>query len=449
MSAPSVVEMAAEAPAPRRVSGSLGRRLVLATLAFCFVFTLVTVGIRSLTAWRDNLKTMTAELLLIDQVFQRTLSKAVWEMDRETLKTQLDSVAQAAPLGRFELRIEREGRPPEIFEHRRAAQSGSLRAPSLHRTLSYEPYPGASETVGELTLDGDGGVLWLRLQGEVANIIVTQLIQSLLLAGLIMWMFNRSVTVHVRHIAHHLGQLSPENLEQTLQLKRRAEHDDELSLLQDGVNGLQDKLSSHLELQQRHEHELAANRDQLAELVDARTSELRTANSRLEELSRSDPLTGLANRRHLDEVKDVEFRRALRAKLPLTVLMCDVDFFKHYNDTYGHAMGDQCLQALGEILRRVFARAGELVVRIGGEEFAVLLPGSDATSARTSAQQALELLAAHAIPHASSAIAPYVTLSVGLAQLDPETMDSFDQLLQRADQALYRAKRLGRNRITD
>ena len=449
MPAPSAIEIAADAPAPSHISGSLGRRLVLATLAFCFVFTLITVGIRSLTAWRDNLKTMTAELLLIDQVFQRTLSKAVWEMDRETLKTQLDSVAQVAPLGRFELRIEREGRAPEVFVHQRAAPSGSLRAPSLHRTLTYEPYPGASETLGKLTLGGDGQVLWQRLQGEIANIIVTQVIQSLLLAGLIMWMFNRSVTVHVQHIARHLGQLSPENLGQTLQLDRPPVHDDELSLLQAGVNSLQDKLSTYLELQQQHEHELAANRDQLVELVDERTSELRTANTRLEELSRSDPLTGLANRRHFDDVKDVEFRRALRAKLPLTVLMCDVDFFKQYNDTYGHAMGDQCLQEIADILRSVFARAGELVVRVGGEEFAVLLPGSNAASARTSAQQALELLAVRAIPHASSSVAPCVSISVGLAQLDPETMDSFDQLLQRADQALYRAKSLGRNRITD
>ena len=173
MVAPADIEIAGAVPTPARRTGSLGRRLVLATLAFCVIFTLVTVSVRTWTAWRDNLATMTAELTLIDQVFQRTLSKAVWEMDRETLKTQLDSVALVAPLGRFELRIQREGRAPEVFEHQRAGQSDSLRAPSLHRMLTYEPYPGAIETVGELTLGGDEGVLWQRLQGEMANIIVT------------------------------------------------------------------------------------------------------------------------------------------------------------------------------------------------------------------------------------------------------------------------------------
>lgn len=449
MVAPADIEIAETTASPAPRTGSLGRRLVLATLAFCVVFTLITVGVRTWTAWRDNLATMNAELLLIDQVFQRTLSKAVWEMDRETLKTQLDSVALVAPLGRFELRIQHVGRAPVVFEHQRAGLPDSQRAPSLHRMLTYEPYPGATETVGELTLGGDERVLWQRLQGEMANIIVTQVIQSLLLAGLIMWMFNRSVTVHVQQIARHLGRLSPENLNQPLHLDRSALHNDELSLLQAGVNSLQGKLSTYLELQHQHEHDLAMNRDHLADLVEERTSELRAANSRLEELSRSDPLTGLANRRHFDEIKDLEFRRALRLGQPLTVLMCDVDFFKLYNDTYGHVMGDQCLHVVAEILKKVFARAGELAVRVGGEEFAVLLPGTDAINAHKTAQQVLQLLAARAVPHASSSVVPYVTVSIGVAQLDPETMDSFDQLLQRADQALYRAKSRGRNRITD
>jgi diguanylate cyclase (GGDEF)-like protein len=434
---------------PTRRTGSLGRRLVLATLAFCLVFTLLTVGVRTWTAWRENLATMTTELTLIDQVFQRTLAKAIWEMDRETLQTQLDSVAQVTPVGQFELRILRDGRPPEILKHEHDGQSASLRAPSLFRSLTYEPYPGASETVGELTLVGNERVLLQRLLGEVVDIVVTQVIQSLLLAGLIMWMFNRSVTLHVQHIARHLGKLSPANLRQTLRLNRAAALDDELSLLETGVNDLQGNLSNYFDRQQQNERDLAAHRDHLAELVDARTAELRAANARLEDLARSDPLTGLANRRQFDEVKEIEFRRALRLGQPLTVLMCDVDFFKRYNDTYGHAMGDQCLKMVAESLCYVFARAGELVARIGGEEFAVLLPGTDALNARRSAEQLRQELATRDVAHASSSVAPHVTVSVGVAQLDPESMDSFDQLLHRADQALYRAKSQGRNQIAE
>lgn len=434
---------------PVRPSRSLGRRMVLATLAFCLLFTVATVTVRTWSAWSGNLAAMTAELSLIDQVFQRTLSKAIWELDREALQTQLDSVAHVAPVRHVTLRILRPGRAPEILQRQRGARSDWLLAPSLHRTLIYEPYPGASENVGELTLNGDERVLWQRLQHEVANIVATQIIQSLLLAGLIMWMFNRSVTVHVQHIARHLGEVSPINLCQTLRLNRPALRDDELSLLEAGVNALQSKLAAYLDRQGQNERDLAAHRDHLAEMVDERTAELRAANLRLEEQSRSDPLTGLANRRHFDEIKEAEFRRALRLGQPLSVLMCDVDFFKLYNDTYGHAMGDQCLQVVAETLTSVFARAGELVARIGGEEFAVLLPGSDAEHAHSAAERLRQRLAAQAVAHSASSVAPHVTLSIGVAQLEPDTMDSFYLLLQRADQALYRAKNLGRNRIAD
>lgn len=430
-------------------TGSLGRRLVLATLAFCLIFTLLTVAVRTWSAWHTNLAAMTSELTLIDQVFQRTLSKAIWEMDRESLQTQLDSVSQVSAVGGVELRILRAGREPEVMTLKRQAQPPSNLAPALQRILKYEPYEGASETVGELTLQGDERVLWQRLLGEVASIVVTQIIQSLLLAGLIMWMFNRSVTVHVQHIARYLSQLSPANLKQTLRLERSVTRRDELSLLEAGVNDLQDKLSTYLDRQKRDEHDLAAHRDRLAELVEERTVELREANSRLEELSRSDPLTGLANRRHFDELKEVEFRRAQRLGQPLSVLMCDVDFFKLYNDTYGHALGDQCLKGVAETMNSVFARAGELVARIGGEEFAVLLPGSDSSNAHKAAERLRQSIAARAIPHANSQVAAHVTLSIGVAQFDPETMDRFDQLLQRADQALYRAKTQGRDRIAD
>jgi diguanylate cyclase (GGDEF)-like protein len=439
----------ATSPTIHHAGGSIGRRLVLATLAFCLVFTFITVAVRTWTAWSDNLETMTAELRLIDQVFQRTLSKAIWELDREALQTQLDSVARVASVSRFELGILRAGRTPEVLEHQRGDRQDSFLAPSLHRTLTYEPYPGASENVGELTLEGDERILWQRLWREVTGIVVSQVIQSLLLAGLIMWIFNRTVTVHVKHIARHLGELSPANLHRVMHLDRPAFRRDELSLLEAGVNDLQGSLSAYLDRQLQHERDLAKHRDHLAELVDERTAELRRANIRLEELSRSDPLTGLANRRHFDEFKEIEFRRAHRLGQPLTVLMCDVDLFKSYNDTYGHVMGDECLQVVAEALKKAFKRAGELVTRIGGEEFAVLLPGSNAMDAHKSAERLRRLLANRAVVHAASTVAPYVTLSIGIAQLDPDTMDTFDQLLQQADQALYRAKSLGRNRISD
>lgn len=428
-----------------RTSASLGRRLVLATLLFCTVFTLGTVAVRTWFAWDNNLKAMNTELHLIDQVFQGTLAKAVWEMDRDALKEQLDSVAAAAPVGQVTLRIVRPGRAPEVLERRRS-QADDDSAPSLHRDLTVTPYPDTREKVGDLTIVGDPSLLWQRLWKEVAVIILTQVIQSLALAGLIMGMFNRTVTVHVRHVARHLTQLTPASLGRHLHLRRGQRKGDELDMLENGVNLVQEKLATYLQRQHQDELALAASRDQLAVLVEQRTAELRAANVRLEALTRFDPLTGLANRRHFDELKALEFNRALRHQLPLSVLMCDIDHFKPYNDNHGHAMGDQCLSQVATVMSQVFTRSGELVARLGGEEFAILLPGLDVHEAHQAAERLQTALASAQLTHGASPVSPYMTVSIGVAQLDPLTMDRFDQLLQRADQALYRAKSQGRAR---
>jgi diguanylate cyclase (GGDEF)-like protein len=445
MLAESESKLPEDTVAPPR-TGSLARRLVFATLAFCVLFTVATVSVRTWFAWGNNLSTMTAELGLIDQVFQGTLSKAVWEMDNEALQAQIDSVALAPPVGRVELRILRPGRAPEVLERQHPGHTGSILAPALRRQLTVTPYPGANEVVGELTIEGDESLLWRRLWKEVGIIMLTQIIQSLALAGLIMGMFNRSVTLHVRRIARHLEQLTPQNLKHHLTLERRGKATDELDLLEAGVNDLQDKLANHIERQTRDELALAASRDQLAELVEQRTAQLKAANIRLEALTRFDPLTGLANRRHFDELKELEFNRAMRHGQPFSVLMCDIDFFKLYNDTYGHAMGDQCLRDVALTMSALFSRSGELVARLGGEEFAVLLPGQTREQALESAERLRSLLGNQKLPHSASAVSPYVTLSIGIAELDVTTMERFDQLLQSADKALYRAKSQGRNR---
>lgn len=179
-------------------------------------------------------------------------------------------------------------------------------------------------------------------------------------------------------------------------------------------------------------------------LMDTQTA-LQKANRELHSLSRRDALTGLANRRQFDEVKDVEFRRALRAAWPLSILMCDLDEFKRYNDAYGHAQGDRCLAAFGACLTHLFGRAGELPVRLGGEEFAVLLPNTAREQALMLAERLRLAVWEMKLPHEASSVADYVTVSIGVASLKHGLHRDFDSLLQDADLALYRAKN-GRNR---
>ncbi len=180
-------------------------------------------------------------------------------------------------------------------------------------------------------------------------------------------------------------------------------------------------------------------------LVEERTRELRDANQRLASLSVTDPLTGLANRRALDDYLAHEWHRANRDQSPITVLLLDVDNFKKLNDTWGHQIGDQCLRELAKIMTDYFKRPADLVARYGGEEFAVVLPNTD-ISVLDQANRFREAVAAHGIDIGGGEVL-HMTISGGIATLVPAIGQAPRDLLKRADQALYEAKGAGRNRI--
>ena len=170
------------------------------------------------------------------------------------------------------------------------------------------------------------------------------------------------------------------------------------------------------------------------------------AQLQLERLASQDALTGLANRRAFDEGLEAEWRRCQRAGQMLSVIMIDVDHFKTYNDTYGHPQGDACLRSVGSVLAGVAARTGDLAARYGGEEFAVVLPGTNAIGARVVAERIRAAISALNIPHTDSSAAEHVTVSVGAVSADASKLAP-NVLLLAADQALYAAKTLGRNRV--
>jgi diguanylate cyclase (GGDEF)-like protein len=172
---------------------------------------------------------------------------------------------------------------------------------------------------------------------------------------------------------------------------------------------------------------------------------LRLANERLEQLSVTDPLTDLANRRRLGEVLDAEWRRAQAAGSPISLAMIDVDDFKLYNDRYGHAAGDRCLQRVAAQVRRS-VRETDLAARYGGEEFAVVMPGTDVKCAVEAAERLRTEILALAEPHAVVANG-IITVSIGVATMIPPEHGTWEQLVESADVQLYRAKRSGRNRV--
>jgi diguanylate cyclase (GGDEF)-like protein len=181
------------------------------------------------------------------------------------------------------------------------------------------------------------------------------------------------------------------------------------------------------------------------QLVDL-SGELTSANRRLEEVSREDALTGIANRRAFDQRLSLCFAEAARQKDPLSLVLCDIDHFKAYNDRYGHPAGDECLRRVAAALAHCCKRATDLAARYGGEEFALVLPYTPPEGALVVVDAARASVAALALPHEASQSGKIVTFSAGVATYAGERGVEIPALIERADAALYKAKQLGRNR---
>jgi diguanylate cyclase (GGDEF)-like protein len=175
--------------------------------------------------------------------------------------------------------------------------------------------------------------------------------------------------------------------------------------------------------------------------------ELELANRKLEQLSMSDGLTGIANRRCFDERLAVEWQRVARDGGPLALLLVDADCFKALNDECGHLYGDECLRELARLCSAAVDGERDLVARYGGEELVLLLPGRDLRAARRIAERLRKRIEAAAMAHPSSPVAPCVTVSIGVAALQPSRLQLPDELIRAADQALYAAKARGKNRV--
>lgn len=195
-------------------------------------------------------------------------------------------------------------------------------------------------------------------------------------------------------------------------------------------------LTRQIGIRERAQSDLRTTRDDLEKI-----------NSELAALALQDGLTGLANRRRFDAALDQEYARAMRNGTPLALIMLDVDFFKEYNDTYGHPQGDECLRNISRVLKAASTRPGDLVARYGGEEFAILLPGTDIAGATAVAERARQAIQAMNLAHSESQNG-IVTISAGVTSIIPvRNSHSAPGLVRTADQALYKAKEHGRNRV--
>jgi len=220
-----------------------------------------------------------------------------------------------------------------------------------------------------------------------------------------------------------------------------------------GANDYIVKLPDQIELIARIRYHSKAYRNQMQRddayraLRDSQR-QLMEMNFELQRMTNVDGLTGLSNRRYFDECLDAEWKRSVRGQSSLSILMVDIDFFKQYNDTYGHLAGDEVLQKVADILRKTTGRSTDLTARFGGEEFILMLPITDLDGAKIMADKARQEVEALQIPHSSSSVGEFLTVSIGCASMIPQRTQSPFNLVDAADTALYEAKRAGKNQVS-
>ena len=200
-----------------------------------------------------------------------------------------------------------------------------------------------------------------------------------------------------------------------------------------------DKAIAEQEVQNQIKH--------LEDKVSERTADLLNANLHLESLTKVDALTNIYNRRYFNEVINIEIERGKRTSGSLSLLMCDVDYFKNYNDAYGHLAGDDCLKKVAKKMAKYFGRTADFVARYGGEEFVVILPDIDSDNALKLANKLIVEIENCQMQHKDSCVSKVVTLSIGVVTKNSDELTDSFSLIEKADEALYQAKKNGRNQV--
>ncbi|MFL9924110.1 diguanylate cyclase [Herbaspirillum lusitanum] len=410
------------------------------------------------------------ELMAMDLTFGASLASSTWRFQGDVQKATLTGISNLPvvtgvkiedPQGRLVLALGNiyDGNGKQI--HVDADGVGSpvtadfLNAAIGHRfPILYRDEHNVSHDIGSWTVYSSRHVVVKKVAYGFMLILINSIIKTLVLWFIFLYVFQRWLGTPITKLSSFVREqdLNQPGTQQDIALPGKKQH--ELHFLADAINAMLASLRKHMaqnrtlydELQQEKESLRALNKS-LELRIAERTRDLAQANEQLRLLSLTDALTGIPNRRCFDQTLEQEWRRCARNGRPLTVALFDVDWFKHYNDQYGHIAGDEVLRKVASMLQQSVGRAGDTVARFGGEEFALIASDTDTEAGLSIVHKMCDAIFSLHAPHALSQFGR-ITVSVGVAScVPPAHGGDINTLLQAADAALYRAKIAGRNQV--
>lgn len=449
---------------------SLAVHLLRIIFGSYFVVTLIVTCVQLTADYQNTKSSVQDELMAMDQTFGASLASSMWRFQGDVQKATLTGISNLPvvtgvkiedPQGRLMLALGNivDGNGKQIHVEadgtRSPVKADFLNAAIAHRfPILYRDEHEVRHDIGSWTVYSSRHVVVKKVAYGFTLILINSIIKTVVLWFIFLYVFRRWLGVPITRLSTFVREqdLNQPHTGESIDLPPGKRH--ELHFLADAINAMLASLKKHmaqnrtLYVQLEQEKESLRSLNKSLELrIAERTRDLAQANEQLKSLSLTDALTGIPNRRCFDQTLEQEWRRCARNGRPLTVALFDVDWFKHYNDYYGHIAGDEVLRQVAGMLQQTIGRAGDTVARYGGEEFALIASDTDAESGINVVHRMCDAVFSLHLPHSLSAFGR-ITVSVGMASCVPSQHDGgINALLQAADTALYRAKMAGRNQV--
>lgn len=413
---------------------ALSWQLLKAVLSIYFGITLLVTLTQMGIEYFHTRKAIETELSSVERTFSPALTTALWELNYEQLEALHRGIIDLPIISSMRV-VDVSGRTL-VNDSAQSLLGGQI----THTFRLVHHFSGEDVFLADVSFAAAGEVVLDRLRIGFQMIAVSALIKSAVLTMLFLWAFRRRLGIPLQKLTDAVTAIDLDSLGDKHRLDLQQPQENELTKLENAFNRMLRRLD---EERITHYSALEDLNKGLEQQVAERTRDLQHANQQLEQLVRTDPLTGIANRRHFVEQLQIEIQRAYRDKAPLSLLMMDLDYFKRINDTWGHGTGDKVLSNFAHVVGTLL-RTTDLLARIGGEEFAVILPNTDLDGAIEVASRILDAIREQTIDAGNGQIR--YGLSLGAANLTDHD-SGYESLLKRADDALYRAKENGRNQV--